>query len=166
MACAATWRARTKVPLPATGAPSTLADMPFRTTRRVGAVLASLALLSVLAADTASARDGRDGERVEVRVAGTCSGGVTSQLRLRADDDAIELEFEVDQDRAGTVWRVALVHERRVAWKGVVRTVRPSGSFDVERRLRDLPGADAVTARAWGPRGAVCRATATLPATE
>jgi hypothetical protein len=133
---------------------------------RLGIVLALLALLAALVADAAVARDGRDGERIEVRVAGTCSGGVTSKLRLRSDDDGIELEFEVDQDRAGAVWRVALVHERRVAWKGVLRTVRPSGSFDVERRLRDLPGADAVTARAWGPRGAVCRATATLPATE
>jgi hypothetical protein len=49
-----------------------------------------------------------------------------------------------------------------VTWRGVARTKRSSGSFEIERRLRDLPGADAVTARAWGPRGAVCRATATL----
>jgi hypothetical protein len=28
--------------------------------------------------------------------------------------------------------------------------------------LRDLPGPDAVTVRAWGPRGLTCRATATL----
>ena len=150
--------------MPAAEAASTLTGMVFRGTRRAGVVLAALTLLGVLAADTASARDGRDGERVEVRVAGACSGGVTSKLRLRADDDGIELEFEVDQNRAGAAWRVAIVHERRVAWKGVARTVQPSGSFDVERRLRDLPGADAVTARAWGPGGAVCRAAATLPA--
>jgi hypothetical protein len=130
---------------------------------RLAALLAALVLLAGLAAGPASARGGKDGERVEVRVAGTCSSGVSSKLRLRADDGRIELEFEVDQNRSGAVWRVALVHERRVAWKGIERTTRPSGSFEVERRLRDLPGADAVTARAWGPRGAVCRATATLP---
>jgi hypothetical protein len=131
---------------------------------RLGTLLAAFALLAALAAGSAAARDGRDGERVEVRVAGACSSGIASKLRLRADDDGIELEFEVDQNRSGAVWRVALVHERRVVWKGVARTTRPSGSFEVERRLRDLPGADAVTARAWGPRGAACRATATLPA--
>ena len=150
--------------MPATESPRTLAGMPFPTTRPAAVVLAALTLLGLLTSDTAFARERRDGERVEVRVAGACSAGVTSRLRLRADDGGIELEFEVDQDRAGAVWRVALVHERRVAWKGVVRTARRSGSFDVERRLRDLPGADAVTARAWGPRGAACRAAATLPA--
>ena len=73
----------------------------------------------------AVAKDGRG----EVRVAGVCGSGATSKLRLKSDDDGIELRFEVDYSRAGVVWRVVLVHERRIAWKGAVRTTRPSGSF-------------------------------------
>jgi hypothetical protein len=99
----------------------------------------------------------------EVRVAGVCSSGATSKLRLRSGDNGIELRFEVDHSRAGVLWRVVIVHERRIAWKGAAKTARPDGSFEVSRTLPDLPGSDAVTASAWGPRGLVCRATATLP---
>lgn len=75
----------------------------------------------------------------------------TAAKRLKSGDDGIELQFEVDHSRAGVVWRVVLVHERRIAWKGAARTTRPNGSFEVRRTLQDLSGADAVTARAWGP---------------
>ena len=126
-------------------------------------LLAPLAILLVLlfAARPAPAvaKDGRG----DVRVAGVCGSGATSKLRLKSDDDGIELRFEVDYSRAGAVWRVVLVHERRIAWKGAVRTTRPSGSFKVRRTLQDLAGADAVTARALGPGGLVCRAAAVLP---
>jgi translation initiation factor IF-1 len=99
----------------------------------------------------------------EVRVAGVCGSGTTSKLRLKGGDDGIELRFEVDHSRAGVVWRVVLVHERRIAWKGTARTIRPYGAFEVRRTLPDLLGTDAVTATAWGPHGLVCRAAATLP---
>jgi hypothetical protein len=126
-------------------------------------LLAPLAIVLVLlfAARPAPvvAKDGRG----DVRVAGVCGSGATSKLRLKSDDDGIELRFDVDYSRAGVVWRVVLVHERRIAWKGVVRTTRPSGSFQVRRTLQDLAGADAVTARALGPGGLVCRAAAVLP---
>lgn len=107
----------------------------------------------------AVAKDGRG----EVRVAGVCGSGATSKLRLKSEDDGIELRFEVDHSRAGVLWRVVLVHERRIAWKGSVRTTRPSGSFQVRRTVQDLAGADAVSARALGPGGLVCRAAAVLP---
>jgi hypothetical protein len=118
----------------------------------------------LLLADGALARDGKDG-RPEVRVAGSCSARATSKLRLRSRDGGIELEFEVDHNRVGTPWRVAIVHERRVAWRGAARTSGPSGSFAVSRTLPDLVGPDTVVARAWGPAGITCRATATLPGT-
>jgi hypothetical protein len=68
----------------------------------------------------------------------------------------------VDTNRVGTSWRVALTSEGRVVWRGSRRTTARSGSFSVERRLGNLPGADQVTARAVGPRGLTCQATATL----
>ena len=130
--------------------------------RLVATTLLALGATLVLT-DCALARDGKDG-RPEVRAAGSCSTGVTSKLRLRSRDGGLEMEFEVDHSRAGTPWRVAIVHERRVTWKGAARTSGPSGSFVVERRLPDLVGSDTVTARAWGPAGITCRATATFPA--
>jgi hypothetical protein len=108
---------------------------------------------------TALAKDGHG----EVSVTGVCGGRAAAVLRLKSTDNGIELRFEVEHGRPGVAWRVALVQERRVAWKGVARTTRPNGSFEVRRTLQDLPGADAVTASAWGPRGLVCRATTTLP---
>ncbi len=119
-------------------------------------------MLSLLIARpaTAVAKDDPD----DVRVAAVCSRGVTAGLRLKNSDDGIELRFKLNYSRAGAVWRVALVHERRIAWKGAARTTRSKRSFELRRTLRDLQGSDTVTARAWGPRGINCRATATLPA--
>jgi hypothetical protein len=117
--------------------------------------------LALLVAAPALAKDG-DG-RAEIRVAGSCTARATSKLKLKSRDGVLELEFEVDHNRSGTLWRVAIVHERRVAWRGAARTSGPSGSFAIERRIPDLRGPDTVTARAWGPNGITCRATATLP---
>jgi hypothetical protein len=133
---------------------------------------ALLALVLLAAAPPAAlARGGDDGGggggggggRPEVRVAGVCGRGATSRLRLRARDGAIEVEFEVDQNRSGRLWSVVVVHERRVAWRGRARTRAPSGSFSVERRVADFPGSDQVMARAVGPGGSTCQATASLP---
>jgi hypothetical protein len=101
------------------------------------------------------------GSVVRVRVQGTCGRGATSELRLRAGDGAIRVEFEVRTHRRGERWRVVLVHERRVVWRG---RARASGgrAFRVRRYLRDLEGADRVTARASGPRGNACEAGALL----
>jgi hypothetical protein len=99
----------------------------------------------------------------EARATGVCSGSATSTLRLKSDDGRIEVRFAVEHARAGNPWRIVLVQERRVAWRGTVRIARPGGSFELRRQLRDLPGADTVIASAWGPTGAVCRVAATLP---
>lgn len=143
--------------------------MPPAPARRRPPASALLALVlagltaGALAPAPASARGGRDA-RPEVRVSGDCGAGARAKLRLRADDGAIEVEFEVDERRIGTAWRVTLVRERRVVARVTARTHGPSGSFTVTRRLRDLAGADRVTARASGPGGLTCQAAATLPA--
>lgn len=109
----------------------------------------------------APAKGGRD----EVRVAGVCGRGAFSGLRLKRRDAGIEVRFDVDYRGAGGVWRIVLVHERRVSWRSVRRT-GANGSFEVRSTLPDLPGANEIAARAWGPRGIVCRALAVLPASE
>ena len=124
-------------------------------------VLAAVAAVLLLAGrpPAAAAKDGQG----DVRASGVCGNGATSALRLRGRDGEIEVRFEIDHARRAVSWRVALVHERRIAWKGAPRTGRSNGSFEVRRVLRDLPGADTVSAQAWGPGGLVCRAVVTLP---
>jgi hypothetical protein len=125
-------------------------------TRRL---LTVLAICTTLAADPIAALAKSGGP--DVRVSARCGNGVTAQLRLRPRDGVIRARFEVDHSRAGT-WRVVLVHERRIAWKGAPRVTSSRDSFEIERALPDFPGSDAVTARATGPRGAVCQATAVV----
>jgi hypothetical protein len=138
------------------------------------AIALALLLLVVLAPVSALAKGGGGndggggggggggGDRPEVRVAGTCGHGASSTLKLKARDGGIEAEFEV-HGRAGSSWRVVFVQERRTVWRGHARTGGTSHSFSVERRLGDYPGPDQVFARAVGPRGMTCQATATLP---
>ena len=121
---------------------------------------ALLVCLVLLVAPTASqARGGGDDD--EVRTSGTCGGGARSELRLEADDGTIETRFEVRGARTGS-WRVVIVQERRVVWRGTVRPDGGSRSLRVERDLDDLPGADEIMFRAVGPRGVTCSASGTL----
>jgi hypothetical protein len=128
--------------------------------RRSATVVMLLACL-LLALPASSQARGGGGDDDEVRTSGTCGGGARSELRLKADDGAIELRFEVRGARRGS-WRVVVVQERRVAWRGTVRADGGSRSFRIERDLDDLPGADAIMVRASGPRGVTCNASGTL----
>jgi hypothetical protein len=93
----------------------------------------------------------------DVRVAGTCGSGAAAQLRLKADDGAIRVRFEVDGYRAGE----RLVHERRVVWRGTRRT-RSGSRVRIRRSIPDYGGADSVRAHAAGPRGNTCSASAII----
>lgn len=142
------------------------ATFPAHTPRAaaLAVALAVTLLLCLGGAGQASARGGGSGGGgQEVRAAGSCGAGATSKVRLRSRDGVLRVQFEVDHNRARAVWRVVLVQDRRVVWRGSARTRGTSDAFEIERRLRDLPGADTVTARAWGPRGVTCAASATLP---
>jgi hypothetical protein len=126
----------------------------------------AILLLALLVLGPASALakggGGGGGSRPEVRVAGSCGRGATSTLKLKARDGGIEAEFEV-HGRSGSRWTVAFVQERTTVWRGHARPAGASHSFSIERRLGDYPGPDQVFARAVGPRGVTCQATATLP---
>jgi len=122
--------------------------------RLLAALLA--AALACAAAPAADARGGGD-----ARATGVCGRGAAAELRLKGDDGAIRVELRIDGRRRGDRWRVALVHERRVAWRGTIRA-GGGGEARLRRTLPDLGGADAVSALATGPRGLSCRVTATL----
>src|SRR3954469_5482373 len=134
-----------------------MATLPF-------ALLLALLALTLLGPASALARGGGGGggDRPEVRVGGSCGRGATSTLKLKARDGGIEAEFE-GHGRAGSSWSVVFVQGPRPVWRGRARAAGASHSFSVERRLGDYPGPDQVFARAVGPRGMTCQATATLP---
>jgi hypothetical protein len=136
------------------------APHPRRIDRRLSVLLLAVALLSLVAARplVAQAKDGDD----QVRVKGTCGKGAASELTLKSGHDGLELQFKLHHSRAGDAWRVVVVQERRIAWKGAAKAAGSNGSFELRRTLPDLPGSDAVTVRAWGPHGLGCRATAIL----
>jgi hypothetical protein len=122
-------------------------------------VLATALALSLTAPPVALADHGGDGGG-DVRVSGTCGRGATSNLRLRSKDGDIRVRFEVEHIRFSGSWRVTIVREGRVAYRGRERARR---SFEIERRISDYSGADHVSVRAVGPHGLTCAASATLP---
>ena len=123
-------------------------------------LLAASCVALLGAAPQSQARDG--GHDDDVRASAACGRGASGALRIRAHDGSIRIEFTVRRRRAGERWRVVLVHERRVAWRGTLRTSRTSGSLRLRRAVPDFDGPDQVTARASGPRGLTCLAAATL----
>lgn len=119
-------------------------------------------LVLAFSAGAAQARADDRGGGGGVRVTGTCGRGASSSLRLRASDRGIEARFRLRQARGRGVWRITVVHERRVAARATRRTTRRDDSLELRRTFPDLEGSDTVVVHAWGPGGLGCRATATL----
>jgi hypothetical protein len=91
---------------------------------------------------------------------GKCSGATTWKLKAKREDAGFETEFEVDQNRVGRRWNVVLRRNGAVVFRGVRRTVAPSGSFEVRRILRG-GGRIVATARALST-GETCRASLSI----
>jgi hypothetical protein len=125
--------------------------------------LLALLLLAISAGAAQARADDHGGGGGEVRVSGRCGHGATASLRLRGHDAGIEVRFRLRQTRGHGVWRIAIVHERRVVARVKKRTSRSEDSLELRRTFKDLPGSDTVVVHAWGPRGLGCRAAATLP---
>jgi hypothetical protein len=94
---------------------------------------------------------------------GSCSARSDWKLKLSPEDGRIEVELEVDQNRVGRTWNVALKRNGTVFWRGQRTTRAPSGSFEVRRVTNDGVGPDRIRARAVDPAsGEVCRGAATF----
>jgi hypothetical protein len=137
--------------------------------RPLPSLLCALLLALLVGAAPALAKDsgddhGGDRDRREASARATCGKGATARLRLRSRDGAIRADFNLTRRRSGETWRVVLVHERRVEWRGTLRTRSSVASLHVRRTLADLAGPDLVAVRASGPRGLTCAAAALLPA--
>jgi hypothetical protein len=87
---------------------------------------------------------------------GKCSAGATWKLKAKREDGGVETEFEVDQNRVGQRWSVVLTRNGSVVFRGVRRTVAPSGSFEV-RKVVPGDGRIVATAKALAG-GQTCKA--------
>ena len=112
-------------------------------------------VLALTATPLAVAKDG------DVLVRGTCTGSTTSKLKLSEENGRIEVEFEVDQNRNGVRWSVAIRQRGRVVRRLVRVTRGPSGSFEARVVVPDRPGGDRISALATR-RGERCTAAATF----
>jgi hypothetical protein len=136
-----------------------------RTTTRTRRVLMSTTLAAALLAGTAAtvaapaqASGGDDDRVIET---GSCSGPGAARWKLKAktDDGGLEVEGEVDSNRVGQTWRWTISSNGDVVARGTSRTAGRSGSFSVERQVRDAAGRDALVFRAVrdaGARNEVC----------
>jgi hypothetical protein len=122
-------------------------------------VLFGFATLCVALALPLSAR--ADDEPDDIRRTGACSRASEVQLRLRSDDGVIRVEIEIEADRRGSKWAVILLHERRIAFRGDLRTGRDR-SIELRRSVPDWLGTDSFALRATGPRGESCRVSGEL----
>jgi len=116
--------------------------------------LTALALPVALVAPAAASHGGGD----DVRTSGRCSGSAHWKMKAKPDNGRIEVEGEIDSNRAGQVWRWRLKHNGSLSARGTRTTAGPSGSFTVERRMANLAGTDHFVFRATH-HGQVCRGT-------
>ena len=105
--------------------------------------------------DNGGTRSGGDDDDRVIRT-GSCSTGAGWKLKVKTDDGRLEVEGEVDTNVAGQQWRWTIRHNGSVSDRGTATTTARSGSFEVERKVVDLAGTDAITFRAVRD-GQVCR---------
>lgn len=115
---------------------------------------------------------------LEARARSACLGG-KAELRLRIDVDdsddgeeeesgdgeegatiAVDLRVNVPQ-KVGT-WRVVLLHERQLVYKGRGRSTSSGYAYRLRRTIPNWPGQESVTARLTAPSGRVCQVRATI----
>ena len=82
------------------------------------------------------------------RASDACAHGGRLTLKAKHDDARIEIELEVDSNRAGQKWAVHITDNGAVVVSRHVRTAGRSGSFTVEAKTANRPGPDRIRARA------------------
>ena len=117
------------------------------------ASVTTLALLALAAVPVAVAKDG------DILRRGTCTGASTSKIKLSEEDGRIEVELEVDQNRNGVRWNVAITQTGGRTWRFARVTRGPSGSFEARIVAPNRAGTDTFVGTA-SRRGETCRARA------
>lgn len=117
-------------------------------------------LLTLAGAVTAAALPATaDAKHRVAQASGTCSGAAVAKLKAKPDAGRLQIEFEVDSNKAGQKWRVVLKRNGTKVYSATKTTKAPSGSFSARKLAGNPAGVDKITARATGPGGQVCVAT-------
>lgn len=131
----------------------------MKNTTRRAALLGTAIAASVALAPAAHASGGND----DVIKRGSCSGTSDWKLKVGTDDGRLDVEFEVDSNKVGQTWNVRIFDNGTRFFAGTRTTTAPSGSFEVDARTANQPGADRIVARATNPAtGEVCRGVLTF----
>ena len=112
------------------------------TIRSLAAGVLLAATVPLISAGTAHADDD------DVIRRGACSGSTDWKMKAKPDDGRLEVEAEIDSNRAGQKWRWVLRRNGNVVDRGTSTTRPPSGSFEVERKTGNAAGRDAFRFRA------------------
>jgi len=119
--------------------------------------MAAVLLMSVAGVAPAAAKDG------DVIREGRCSGRSDWKLKLSPENGRIEVEYEIDSNRVGQTWRVRIVKNGTVIFRGTRETKGPSGSFELRLVTSNTAGDDVFRARAThAASGEVCGGAATF----
>ena len=112
---------------------------------RILRLLAAAALLVAAMTIASSPVAAKSGDVVKT---GSCTGSADWKLKAGKDNGRIEVEFEVDSNHNGQVWRVKLIDNGVLRHRGRHTTMAPSGSFTVRRMIPNMAGPDDIVARA------------------
>jgi hypothetical protein len=121
------------------------------------AITAGLTAPLLAAATPAFASGGGGG----VSASGACTNGGHFKLKAKHDDGKIEMEYQVDSNRAGQVWAVRITDNGAVVVSRHATTTGPSGSFTIRKVIADQPGPDKIHAHATF-KNHTCGGTVTL----
>jgi hypothetical protein len=110
--------------------------------RGIRASLVGVALIGALFATPASAATRT------VIARGPCSGDSRWALVLVKDGGAIHVGYRVVSGVSGETWRVRVLHNRRVIFRGLQVTHGDHGAFGFRLLTRNLEGPDVIRARA------------------
>jgi hypothetical protein len=83
-----------------------------------------------------------------VSASGACTNGGHFKLKAKHDDGRIEMEYQVDSNRAGQVWAVRITDNGKVVVSRHATTAGPSGSFTIRKTIANRPGLDKIHAHA------------------
>ena len=121
---------------------------------RIKAIVAMALWGVLLIGGTALPAFAKDGDVIRT---GACTGRSDWKLKLSEENGRIEVEYEVDQNVVGDVWRVRIRHDGDLVFAGRRTTKAPSGSFEVRILQRDRAGDDVFRGRAVNLRtGETC----------
>ena len=127
---------------------------------RILRLLAAAALLVAAMTIASSPVAAKSGDVVKT---GSCTGSADWKLKAGKDNGRIEVEFEVDSNHNGQVWRVKLIDNGVLRHRGRHTTMAPSGSFTVRRLIPNMAGPDDIVARARNlSSGQLCVAKLTI----